>query len=54
MFSVFNMGIGLVLAVPPEVAASVVAACSTPEYPAFVMGEIREQVAEEPTVTLVG
>ncbi len=54
MFSVFNMGIGLVLAVPPEVAAAVVSACSTPEYPAFVMGEIREQVDEEPTVTLVG
>jgi phosphoribosylformylglycinamidine cyclo-ligase len=54
MFSVFNMGVGLVVAVPPEAAASVVAACSTPEYPAFVLGEIREQTSEEPTVTLVG
>ena len=54
MFSVFNMGVGLVLAVPPEAATAAVAACSTPEYPAFIMGEIREQSAEEPTVTLIG
>ena len=54
MFSVFNMGVGLVIAVPPEAATAAVTACSTPEYPAFVMGEIREQSAEEPTVTLIG
>jgi phosphoribosylaminoimidazole (AIR) synthetase len=51
---VFNMGVGLVIAVPPEAATAAVTACSTPEYPAFVMGEIREQSAEEPTVTLIG
>lgn len=54
MFSVFNMGVGLVIAVPPEAATAAVTACSTPEYPAFIMGEIREQSAEEPTVTLIG
>ena len=50
MFNVFNMGIGLVLTVPAEVADKVQAACSTPEYPAFRLGEIRAQDAEEPTV----
>jgi phosphoribosylformylglycinamidine cyclo-ligase len=52
MFSVFNMGIGLILAVPPSDAAAVVAACSTPDYPAMVLGEIREQAAESPSVVL--
>ena len=50
MFNVFNMGIGLVLTVPAEVADKVQAACSTPEYPAFRLGEILAQDAEEPTV----
>jgi phosphoribosylformylglycinamidine cyclo-ligase len=50
MFNVFNMGIGLVLTVPPAVADAVQAACSTPEFPAFRLGEIRAQEAEEPTV----
>ena len=50
MFNVFNMGIGLVLTVPPAVADAVQAACSTPEFPAFRLGEIRVQEAEEPTV----
>jgi phosphoribosylaminoimidazole (AIR) synthetase len=50
MFNVFNMGIGLILTVPAEVADKVQAACSTPEYPAFRLGEIRAQDAEEPTV----
>ena len=50
MFNVFNMGIGLILTVPESVANQVQAACSTPEYPAFRLGEIRSQLAEEPTV----
>lgn len=52
MFSVFNMGIGLILVVPEAVAKSVQAAVSTPEYPAMILGEIRSQEAEEPTVVL--
>ena len=52
MFSVFNMGIGLILCVPPAVADKVQAACSTPEYPAMKLGEICSQVAEEPTVVV--
>jgi phosphoribosylformylglycinamidine cyclo-ligase len=52
MFNVFNMGIGLILAVPASVAEKVLVACSTPEYPAFMLGEIRSQSAEEPTVYL--
>jgi phosphoribosylformylglycinamidine cyclo-ligase len=50
MFNVFNMGIGLIMTVPAEVADKVQVACSTPEYPAFRLGEIRAQDAEEPTV----
>jgi len=53
MFNVFNMGIGLILCVPPAVANDVQAAVSTPEYPAVRLGEIRVQDAEEPTVVLV-
>lgn len=52
MFAVFNMGIGMIFAVPPAAAAATVAACSTPEYPAVVLGEIREQAAEAPSVVL--
>jgi phosphoribosylformylglycinamidine cyclo-ligase len=54
MFSVFNMGLGLILAVPPSDVAAVVAACSTPEYPAMVLGEIRAQAAESPSVVIEG
>ncbi|MCX7386158.1 MAG: phosphoribosylformylglycinamidine cyclo-ligase [Planctomycetota bacterium] len=53
MFSVFNMGIGMIMCVPPAAADKVQAACSTPEYPAIRLGEIRSQHAETPTVTLV-
>ena len=53
MFSVFNMGIGLILCVPASVADNVIAACSTPDYPAMRLGEIRSQAAEEPTVDLI-
>jgi phosphoribosylformylglycinamidine cyclo-ligase len=52
MFSVFNMGIGLILAVPPAAASAAVTACSIPEYPAVVLGEIREQTEEAPSVLL--
>ena len=53
MFNVFNMGIGLVLAVPATVADKVLAACSAPEYPAFRLGEVRSQTDEEPTVVML-
>ncbi len=52
MFNVFNMGIGMILCVPPAAADEVQAAVSTPEYPAVRLGEIRSQEAEEPTVVL--
>lgn len=52
MFSVFNMGIGLVLTVPPAVADKVLAACSVPGYPAVLLGEIVPHDAEEPTVVV--
>ena len=52
MFSVFNMGIGLVLCVPPAVVDQVLDACSTPEYPAIRLGEIRTQATEAPTVVV--
>lgn len=53
MFSVFNMGIGMIICVPPAVADRVQSACSTPEYPAVKLGEIRSQLAADPTVLLV-
>ena len=40
MFRVFNMGVGLVVAVPEAVAEHVRAACSTDEYPAFILGKV--------------
>ncbi|MEQ9407835.1 MAG: phosphoribosylformylglycinamidine cyclo-ligase [Fuerstiella sp.] len=42
MFRVFNMGIGLVVAVPPEAADAAVEACSTETYPAVVIGQVTE------------
>ena len=53
MFSVFNMGIGLILCAPALVADKVIAACSTPEYTAMRLGEIRSQTAEESSVDLI-
>ena len=53
MFSVFNMGIGMMICVPPAVADRVQSACSTPEYPALRLGEIRSQHADAPTVAMV-
>lgn len=42
MFRVFNMGIGLVVAVPPEAVEATLAACSTEEYPAVILGEVSD------------
>ncbi len=53
MFNVFNMGIGMIICVPPPAADRVQSACSTPECPAMRLGEIRSQHAEDPTVALV-
>jgi len=50
---VFNMGIGMIICVPPAVADRVQSACSTPEYPALRLGEIRSQQADAPTVAMV-
>jgi phosphoribosylformylglycinamidine cyclo-ligase len=52
MFSVFNMGIGMILCVPPDVTDRVLAACSKTESPAFRLGEIRTQVDAEPAVVI--
>ncbi|MCA9010294.1 MAG: phosphoribosylformylglycinamidine cyclo-ligase [Planctomycetaceae bacterium] len=52
MFNVFNMGIGMILCVPPDVAARVQTACSAPDYPAMYLGEVREQLADEPAVMM--
>ncbi len=53
MFNVFNMGIGMIICVPSAVADRVQSACSTQEYPAIRLGEIRSQCEEDPTVTFV-
>ncbi len=54
MFRVFNMGVGLVLAVPETVADKVLAACSTDEYPAFMLGKVEAQSQAGPgTASLV-
>ncbi len=52
MFSVFNMGIGLILCVPSCVADRVIAACSSSGYAAMRLGEIHSQTPKEPTVEL--
>lgn len=45
MFRVFNMGIGLVVAVPPENEAAALAACSTDDFPALRIGRVTERDA---------
>ena len=50
MFSVFNMGIGMIFAVPQECAHAVVQAVSTPEYRAAILGSVRKQEQQEPSV----
>lgn len=42
MWRVFNMGIGMVIAVPPEHVDAAVSACSTDAYPATVIGSVEE------------
>ncbi len=42
MWRVFNMGIGMVIAVPPEFVDAAISACSTDAYPATVIGNIEE------------
>lgn len=42
MFSVFNMGIGLVMAVSPEAADSVVDALAQQGEAAYIIGEVVE------------
>jgi phosphoribosylformylglycinamidine cyclo-ligase len=53
MFSVFNMGIGMIFAVPAECAHAVLTAVSTPEFPAVILGTIQKQQQQEATVELV-
>lgn len=53
MDRVFNMGVGLVLAVPPEAADAAQAACSTPEHPAFVLGEVHALPGESGRAVLL-
>ena len=40
MARVFNMGVGLVVAVPSDAADAVMASCTTSQYPAVILGEI--------------
>ena len=54
MFSVFNMGIGMIFAVPAECAQAVLTAVSTAEHPAVILGSIRKQQQQEASVELVG
>ena len=52
MFNVFNMGLGMILCVPRNAVNQVLIACSTIDFPAVEIGEIRSQNETEPTVTL--
>lgn len=52
MYRVFNMGLGLIIAVPPQHADAVIAAASTDEFPATVIGEVKSADGS-PTATLV-
>ncbi len=42
MFKVFNMGVGLIVAIPEDAADQVLTACSTDEFPAFRIGSVRK------------
>ena len=46
MFRVFNMGVGMVVAVNASNADAAVKACTTDEYPAFVIGNITAAKSE--------
>ncbi|MEZ6127418.1 MAG: phosphoribosylformylglycinamidine cyclo-ligase [Planctomycetaceae bacterium] len=52
MDRVFNMGIGLVVAVPPEAADDARSACSTPDNPAVILGEIKSAPGDSGTAIL--
>ena len=47
MFRVFNMGIGMIVAVPSEFANETRDACSSDQYPAVVLGDIVDTDATE-------
>lgn len=47
MFRVFNMGIGMVVAVSPDQVSQALEACSTEAYPAFVLGEAAAAEAKD-------
>jgi phosphoribosylformylglycinamidine cyclo-ligase len=53
MFRVFNMGIGMIFVVQADAADAVRQACSTSEYPAVVLGEVRQSATAEPSVVLI-
>lgn len=50
MYRVFNMGIGMVIAVPAEAAEHVRQACSTADYPAVQLGKVSAGTAEAPAI----
>ena len=52
MFRVFNMGVGLILCVPPDSAEAVLQACSTTEYPAFRIGKIESNPEQPASVVM--
>ena len=52
MFRVFNMGVGLLIAVPAVHEDACLSACSTEEFPAFRIGEVTASEADVPTATL--
>lgn len=53
MDRVFNMGLGMIVVAPSASADAIVAAASTNEYPAVVIGEVSEGAVGEPgSVTL--
>jgi len=54
MYRVFNMGIGLILAVEPDVADVVLQAVSTEGYAAVRLGEVRQSDADTAHVTIDG
>jgi phosphoribosylformylglycinamidine cyclo-ligase len=42
MYNAFNMGIGMVLAVPPEIVSEVVSAAESLGEKAYVIGEVAQ------------
>jgi phosphoribosylformylglycinamidine cyclo-ligase len=54
MYRVFNMGLGLVIAVEPASAEAVRAAVSTDQFPATILGQVVASNDEKPTVVISG